>query len=79
MITIYKYPIGKVSMPKGAKVLTVDVKVGEFYLWAEVDTDAPLEEREFHVYGTGYPLPDNRCYIATVFENVFVWHVYEVV
>ena len=79
MKTVYKYRLGDIQLPVGAKVLTAGVQGGEFYLWAEVDTDQPLEERHFVVYGTGWEITDsNRCYIATLFEGAFVWHVYEV-
>jgi hypothetical protein len=79
MKTVYKYPVGEVQIPRGAKVLTANMQGDKVVLWAEVDTDEVLEHRTFHVYGTGHVIPDNACYIATVFEGVFVWHVYEVV
>lgn len=67
-------------MPKGAKVLKAGMQGGEVQLWAEVDTDAPKEERNFIVYGTGWEIQEeNVCFIDTVFDGAFVWHVYEVV
>lgn len=79
MKTIYKYPTGFVDMPKGAIVRKAGTQNGEFFVWAEVDPSQPLEERQFSVYGTGWELEDRPlCYIDTVFEGAFVWHVYEV-
>lgn len=78
MKTIYKYPVGEVQIPRGAKVLTANVQDRQFYIWAEVDTDQVLEHRTFVVYGTGHKMTDDaHCYIATIFEDPFVWHVYE--
>jgi len=79
MKTVYKFPSGDIQIPKGAKVLTAGIQLGKVVLWAEVDTEQVLEHRTFHVYGTGHLIPDNACYITTLFENRFVWHVYEVV
>lgn len=80
MKTIYKYKLGELLLPAGAKVLTAGKQNDEFYIWAEIDTEQTPEHRTFAVYGTGWDMPEeNRCYIATVFDNGFVWHVYEVV
>ena len=80
MKTVYKYSTGFVNMPKGAIVRKAGMQNGEVFVWAEVDTDAPKEERQFAVYGTGWEFDArNYCYIDTVFDGAFVWHVYEVV
>lgn len=80
MKTIYKYNTGEVTMPKDAKVLKAGIQNGVVYVWAEVDTKAPIEERHFVVYGTGWEIATDRnlSYIDTVFDGPFVWHVYEV-
>ena len=80
MKTVYKYPTGEVMMPKGAKVLAAWCQNGEVQIWAEVDDKAPLEERHFVVYGTGWEIATDRnlSYIGTVHDGAFVWHVYEV-
>ena len=83
MRTIWKYAVddGPVSMPSGARILSVQVQRGDLTLWAEVDSDAPAEIRRFRVYGTGHELPRGLGYqdshIATVQDEPFVWHVYE--
>ena len=45
-------------------------------LWAEVGVHGG-RERTFQVFGTGHEIPDAAEYIATVFDGIFVWHIYE--
>ena len=78
MKTIYKYDTGHIQLPKGAKILKAGMQGGEVKIWAEVDSSQPTEERRVFVYGTGHLIPENACYIDTVFDTLFVWHVYEV-
>lgn len=80
MKTIYKYPAGILNLPKGAIVRKAGMQGGVVTLWVEVDTDNPLEERHFVSYGTGWEISEDRslCYIDTVFDGIYVWHVYEV-
>jgi len=80
MNTIWKYPVKpSVSMPGGATVLTVRYQAGVLMAWCSVDTDAPMVEREFYVYGTGEPdAPASHLeqYVASVQDGPYVWHVY---
>lgn len=90
MKTIWKFNVKitdsqEIEMPKGAKVLTVQMLAGHINLWAIVDTDAEKVKRTFHVYGTGNPLPEidlmrqTRSYVGTVQQAEFyVWHVFEI-
>lgn len=79
MKAIYKYSTGEISLPQGAIVRKAGMQNGAITLWVEVDTDAPTEYRHFAAYGTGWVLPGCvLCYIDTVFDGSFVWHVYEV-
>ena len=80
MKTIYKYNTGEILLPQGAIVRKAGMQNGMIALWAEVDTDAPDEHRHFVAYGTGWEIATDRnhCYIDTVFDGPFVWHVYEV-
>lgn len=62
MITIWKFPLAvtddqTVSMPEGARVLTVQVQYETPCLWAMVDTEKPLVDHLIHIAGTGHPLP----------------------
>lgn len=84
---IWKYELDitdrqDVSMPKGAKVLAVQMQREAVTLWAEVDPQAKREPRHFRIFGTGHPMPLQTMgyedvYIGTVQERSFVWHVYE--
>lgn len=68
-----------VGMPEHAIPLSVAEQHGALCLWAEVDPDAPVAPREFHVRGTGHSLRGNEGkYIGTVvMEYGLVWHVYD--
>lgn len=82
MKTIWKFEIPVtdrplVTMPAGARVLHVaEARPDLLWLWAEVDTDAPTEQREFVIVGTGHPLPAVSEHHGTVQTGPFVWHVF---
>ena len=84
MSAVYKYEImdrTELRMPRGAKVLAVQVQNGAPRLWALVDPEQPEERRFFEVYGTGHPIPDihSAVYVATfqVDDGAFVFHLFE--
>ncbi len=86
MRTIFKYPLPgqkfnpvTLMMPRGALVRHVAGQGDAVTLWAEVDTDAPLEARVFGVSGTGWDLAEDRSlYLGTAFlPDGTVWHVHE--
>ena len=87
MKTVYKYLItpqnSKIKMLQGAVIVCVHEQNGLIYIWAEVDTELPTEEREFAIYGTGENMPDeifeSFLYVGTVFidKGALVYHVYE--
>ena len=65
--TIHKYAFEVtddvvIEMPAGAEVLAVQVQNGSPCVWAEVDTDAPMQKRTFRVAGTGHPLDLDRVW-----------------
>lgn len=72
MRTIYKYPIPfledfTIDLPKGAEVIRVDNVDGHLFIWAVVDTEAPMEPRQFHGRKTGSEtpaVPENVRYIG---------------
>lgn len=85
MTTIYEYPMStetsKISMPKGAQVLHVAMSGNVPMIWALVDEDAPMEERDFQTVGTGWPMTERvrkSPYIGTIMDSPFVWHIFEV-
>ena len=82
MKTIHKYTIGviqncPVQMPVNAKVLHVDMQNSMLTLWALVDLSNKIENRYFSVYGTGHEILKEGCYIGTVNDGTFVWHIFE--
>ena len=69
---IWKYPLEvtdrlALTMPPGAKFLTVQMQHGKPCLWALVDeTKRDTATRRIAIYGTGNPMPDEPgTYIAT--------------
>lgn len=84
MKTVWKFvlhPNLKVHMPVGAKPLYVGVQDNTaLCIWAQVDTTAELEEREFVIAGTGHELPEKTGkYLGTVMfnEGELVFHVFD--
>ncbi len=87
MDTIWKYKIPVapdmegLTMPKGAKILCLQLQYDEPTLWALVDTEQSEEKRHFAWCGTGFPLAnvDKFSYIGTVQLNggATVFHLFE--
>ena len=84
-MVIWKAELGlkrgqKVSMPKGARVLSCGLQYGVPCIWFLCNSSNETEKREFSVYGTGheFELSDSMTFIGTVLQPPFVWHVYEV-
>ena len=69
-----------IAMPKGSKVIHVDVQKPPFVsFWAEVNPAAGLTDYKFHVRGTGHPFTgEEDLYIGTCIDRELglVWHVY---
>ena len=88
MKTIHKYILDpnnkEIFMQKGAVILTTREQGDNIYIWAEVDTDTPIEPRYFEIFGTGHEMHEdigmNRKYIGTAMMEGgdFIFHVYEV-
>ena len=87
MTKVYKFPLDiadeqVVLMPKGSKVLTVQVQKGKLYLWAECNPNEPnMDERSILIRGTGHPINDEieKEYIGTIqmCDGSLVFHVFE--
>lgn len=75
----YEVTLSPTLMPFGAKIVHVGMQGHDPYLWAEVDPDAPTEDRHFVVVGTGQDIPESSVHVGTVLDRPFVWHVYELV
>ena len=89
MRRIYKYPLDitkgeqgvgirfDVPMPKGARILTVQMQAGLPTIWADVSKDREATRR-LVIYGTGWDLPQEPgVYVSSVQSGPYVWHIYD--
>ncbi|MBB4856975.1 hypothetical protein HNO88_000272 [Novosphingobium chloroacetimidivorans] len=60
------------ELPTGADIIRVQDQGGMFWLWAVVDTDAPLESRQFMAFKTGAAMPRDTNLAYVGFCAVFV-------
>jgi hypothetical protein len=84
MKTIHKIPLALINMqcdialPENATLLCVQMQHARPYLWALVNTDAPMTLRRIEMFGTGHPIDEaERTYIGTVQDHIYVWHFFE--
>lgn len=86
MKKIFKYSIPSkttsiISMPRSARVLKVDVQFNELFIWAIVEIDNPIIEREFYLVGTGDQLDITEPFVyhgTFIIDNgASVWHLFE--
>lgn len=88
MHTIWKFPLEvddsqTITMPKGARILAVQVQHGRPCLWALVDANEDVRETvEIRTHGTGHRIPEGDArsyeYIATyqLQSGAFVFHAF---
>jgi len=86
---VHKYPLKisdriNLSLPKDAKILTVQTQFNEPMLWALVDpTEKQTDKRRIEIYGTGHSIDYDegqiREYIGTfqTDDGDYVFHVFE--
>lgn len=90
MKTIYKYPLEPVSeqtytMPKGAKILSVQWIRGQVCIYALVDTEEKMSEaHQFLIIGTGHLIRPNtepaaHYFLGTIHneDQSLVFHIFE--
>ena len=90
MITVYKCPVEiklgeafPIELPRGARILDVNVQNGSAYMWALVDTSRAPDPRIFRIYGTGHEIECTDIYearmryVATFHQKPFVWHLFQ--
>lgn len=85
MRTIFKYEFTidddfRLDLPADATIVhvaAIPTSKARAHLWAEVETDAPVEHRRFHVRGTGHPIPEDARHLATWLAPPYVWHLFE--
>lgn len=85
MLKIYKYQPndqGKILIPQGYKVLSVQLQNGHITLWAAVSLTKAKEFVSFYVKPTGAEVdaPELTKYVGTVQEGhgvgALVWHAF---
>lgn len=86
MLKIWKWELKEtdeqtISLPAGAKILTVQVQSRTPCLWALCDVEVGIAApRRISIYGTGHPIPSAPGrYISTfqLLEGRLVFHVFE--
>lgn len=80
--SIWKFALpmqGDLTMPKGARILSVQMQNGQPHLWALVDPKAPLVMRNIRVYGTGWDVEETGTFIGTFMTEggQYVFHVFD--
>jgi hypothetical protein len=69
-----------VSMPKDAKILSLQTQNEIPCMWALVDPTAPKEERKFTIFGTGHHIADVLGEFVGTYQlhgGRLVFHVFE--
>lgn len=74
---IYKYQMPvlerfEMTLPEGAKIIRMADEGGMFWLWAEIRTDVPDEQRTFWAFKCGGQMPDDVPLKYIGFCAVFV-------
>lgn len=77
--TLQMQDLQTLTIPVGAKLLSLQMQEGKPQLWALVDEASPCEPRRITVYGTGQPIHnDPGVFIGTFQYGEYVFHVFEV-
>jgi DNA-directed RNA polymerase subunit RPC12/RpoP len=82
---IYKYPLPiadefEIQVPMAAQILTVQTQRETPYIWALIETDAPLTTRRFCIRGTGEAFKGNEGKHIGTFQlrnGDLVFHLFE--
>lgn len=82
---IWKFPLladdAPISMPRGARILSLALQRGEPHVWALADPEQPKVLRRLRVIGTGMRLGDvaNSVFVGTfVLDRLgLVFHVFD--
>ena len=53
------------------------IQKGKMCVWAEVDPNSQDCVRRIVIKSTGSEIKDGSNYISTVFDDMYVWHLYE--
>lgn len=83
MKAIWKYainPLTTISIPEGARLLSVETQDNQPQLWALVDPTKAKEQRTFRAVATGQDFEEEgHVYVGTVHINhgSLVFHIFE--
>lgn len=85
MKTIWKYTLSpnqaEFEMPKGAKILSVQVQHDNVCMWVELEgTETNFETRIIETFGTGQVMDEKKREFIGTFQlhgGTLVFHVYE--
>ncbi|MES2707138.1 MAG: hypothetical protein V4726_11110 [Verrucomicrobiota bacterium] len=79
---VFKYPLpgrlNLLSVPFGWRALCLAIQHNEPQIWLEVDPDAPRQQVEVHMVGTGGEVPPGSTHVGTILTDGgnYVWHYY---
>lgn len=86
MKQVWKFPVAtmdtEIVVPRGAKILHLEVQHGDPCFWALVDPAAKPLERKVITYGTGHDVPADidktHDFIGTILVSggALVWHLW---
>jgi hypothetical protein len=66
-----------IAMDPAAQIVHFAVQNGMCRLWALLNPTAPAIHRQFRVFGTGHPIPEEYQHRGTCLDGMFVWHLFE--
>ena len=77
---IFEHPIPDTTplrLPRGARILKLDVQNDTPTIWAAVDPDADQVVRSVAIVGTGGSMPPEHFeYVDSVQLGPLVWHIF---
>lgn len=87
MNTVWKYDVViddnfSLSLPKNAKILSVQMQNGNAQMWCLVDDSEKVSlTRYFRLAGTGHPIQENRLKFVGTFQpnSYLVFHLFEII
>lgn len=86
-MTIWKYPLETtemqfLSMPRGARILSVQAQSGKPCIWALVNPDADKGKRHIRIYSTGHRVDERFVgeFVGTyqLQGGAIVFHVFDI-
>jgi hypothetical protein len=82
-VQVWKFVIGvgtgeqRVQMPKGAKLLSIQLQDGVPAIWALCDPSSPSVARRIKAYGTGDDVAPSLPFVATLQIGLAVLHYFD--